>query len=192
LLSTGEGALALHLPRAADWEGPLASIDTRWRPDFVGAHSEWHAAYRDGAGAIVELTAIGYPAQEQGRELVNEENSLLGNGDLMAVGDVTIVRGAQPHFEFVANDATRHSFIIWSVYDIGGRRFVTPLFSQLWYGLHSLGRAPYSVQFAYRTVCQPSCDEARARLARFEQGVAGAITITRAPAAPAAAGGPIV
>jgi len=188
-----DGSLALHLPAApAGWQGPLASSDTRWKPEFVGAHSEWHAAYRDDDGAIVELLAIGYPTQEQDRELVNEGNSLLGNGDLTAVGDATIVRGAQPHFEYLASDATTRSFVIWSVYDIGGRRFVTPLFSQLWYGLRSLGRAPYSVQFAYRTVCEPSCAGARARLARFEHNVAGAITITRAPAAAAAPGSPSV
>jgi EpsI family protein len=186
-----DDSLALHLPAApAGWQGPLASIETRWKPEFVGAHSVWHAAYRDDDGAVVELLAIGYPTQEQGRELVNEENSLLGNDDMTAVGDATIVRGAQAHFEYLASDATGHSFVIWSVYDIGGRHFVTPLFSQLWYGLRSLGRAPYSVQFAYRAVCEPSCDGARARLARFERSVAGAVTVTREAAAPAAAGGP--
>jgi EpsI family protein len=185
--------LALHLPAApAGWQGPLASIDTRWKPEFVGAHSEWHAAYRDGDGAIVELLAVGYPTQEQDRELVNEQNSLLGNDDLTAVGDATIVRGAQPHFEYLATDATGHSFVIWSVYDIGGRRFVTPLYSQLWYGLRSLSRAPYSVQFAYRAVCEPSCDGARARLASFERSVAGAITVTRAAPASTTAGGPAI
>ena len=179
MLRAGGGSLALQLPAApAGWQGPLASSATRWKPDFVGAHSEWHAAYRDDSGATVELVAIGYSAQEQDRKLVSEGNSLLGNGDLKALGKATIVHGAQPHLEFLADDAAEHRFVIWSVYDIGGRRFVTPLFSQLWYGVRSLGRAPYSVQFAYRTVCQPSCDAARIRLAWFERVVASEIAIT--------------
>lgn len=189
MLGPGEGRLALQLPPArAGWEGPLASSDTQWKPQFVGEHSEWHAAYRDDAGALVELVVIGYPTQEQGRELVNEENSLLGSGDLTARGEATVVYGARPHFEFVANDATERRFIIWSVYDIGGRRFVTPLFSQLWYGVSSLRRPPYSVQFAYRTICEPSCDAARARLARFERVMAVDIIITHQQTIPAAPG----
>lgn len=190
MLRPGGSELALQLPSArAGWEGPLASSDPQWKPEFVGEHSEWHVAYRDDAGAIVELVAIGYPTQEQGRELVNEENSLLGSGDLTALGAVAVVHGARPHFEFVANDATERRFIVWSVYDIGGRRFVTPLFSQLWYGVSSLGRPPYSVQFAYRTICEPSCDAARARLARFERVVAVDITITGQRKTLAARGG---
>jgi hypothetical protein len=74
------------------WQGPLASGDTQWKPEFVGAHSEWHAAYRDDTGAIVELVAIGYPTQEQDRELVNEGNSLLGSGDLTALGGAARAR----------------------------------------------------------------------------------------------------
>jgi len=190
VLDSDEGGLALQLPAArGGWQGPLASSDAQWKPEFVGDHSEWHVAYRDEAGAVVELVAIGYPAQEQGRELVNEENSLLGSGDLTALGAATVVRGPQPHFEFIANDASERRFVVWSVYDIGGRRFVTPLFSQLWYGVRSLGRVPYSVQFAYRTSCEPSCEVARARLSRFERIVAGDITISRQRTTLAARGG---
>jgi EpsI family protein len=190
MLDPGERRLALQMPPArSGWQGPLASSDPQWKPEFVGDHSEWHVAYRDEAGAVVELVAIGYPTQDQGRELVNEENSLLGSGDLTAGGATSVVRGPRPHFEFVANDATGRRFLVWSVYDIGGRRFVTPLFSQLWYGVHALGRPPYSVQFAYRTVCEPSCDAARERLARFERIVAADITISRQRTTLAAAGG---
>jgi hypothetical protein len=46
---------------------------------------------------------------------------------------------------------------------------VTPLFSQLWYGLRSLGRSPYSVLFP--------CDAARARLAGFMHSVGGEIVV---------------
>jgi EpsI family protein len=192
MFQQGAGSLALQLPRATSgWQGPLAATDALWKPEFVGAHSEWHVAYRETTGAIVELVAIGYPSQEQDRKLVNAGNSLLGSDDLTPVSDATVVRGAQAHIEFLASDTREHRFVVWSVYDIGGRQFVTPLFSQLWYGLRSLGGPPYSVLFAYRTICEPSCDAARARLARFELSVASGITISDNRATPAARDGPM-
>jgi len=46
---------------------------------------------------------------------------------------------------------------LWSVYDIGGRKFVTPLFfPKLWYGLRSLVPLPRTRWlFVYRTACEP-------------------------------------
>jgi hypothetical protein len=69
--------------------------------------------------------------------------------------------------ELTAKDADGGRSLVWSVYDIGGREFVTPLWSQLWYGMRSLGGAPYSVQFAFRTACEGSCESARATLGSF-------------------------
>jgi len=109
---------------------------------------------------------------------VNEGNSLLGSGDLTAVTGGSLTRSELPHIEIVACDAQKRRFILWSVYDIGGRKFVTPLFSQLWYGLRSLVRSPYSVLFVYRTACEPSCDAARARLSRFMNSVGSEIVVS--------------
>ncbi len=186
------GALEVRMPPAPrGWRGPLAPTDVAWKPEFVGAHSEWHVMYRDREEAAVELMMIGYASQEQDRELVNENNSLLGSGDLTARGPGGVVRGASPHIEYLAVDAQQRRFLIWSVYDIGGRAFVTPLFSQLWYGLRALRVPPYSVLFAYRTECEPSCDAARARLASFAHSVVGGITIVRAPATPTVRAGSV-
>lgn len=179
------GALAVRMPPAPPgWRGPLAPTDVSWKPEFRGAHSEWHVAYRDSEEAAVELMVIGYASQEQDRKLVSEGNSLLGSGDLTARGPGRVVRGALPHIEYLAVDAQQRRFLIWSVYDIGGRPFVTPLFSQLWYGLRALRLPPHSVLFAYRTECESSCDAARARLASFAHSVVGGITIVRAPTTP--------
>jgi EpsI family protein len=179
-LDPRDAALALRLPTSpAGWHGPLAASDRLWKPDFIGAHSEWHVAYQDSAGGTVEILVIGYPAQDQGRKLVSEVNSLLGDGDLTAVGAASATRGELPHIETVASDAKGRRFVLWSVYDIGGRKFVTPLFSQLWYGLRSFGGSPYSVLFAYRTACEPSCDAARARLVRFLHSVGAEIAVNQ-------------
>lgn len=153
-------------PGRAGWQGPLEA-GAPWRPVFVGAHSQWQFAYKDTAGRTIEMVAIGYSTQAQGRELVNSENSLLGATDVTSVGESTIHVGTASYTETVATDAVGHRSVLWSVYDIGGREFVTPLMSQLWYGLRSLGGPPYSVLFAFRAACEPSCDVARATLSDF-------------------------
>lgn len=89
-----------------------------------------------------------------------------------------------PHIEIVACDAKKRRFILWSVYDIGGPKFVTPLLSQIWYGLRSLVCSPYSVLFVYRTACEPSCDAARTRLARFMTSVGSEIVVSTPQAKP--------
>ncbi len=164
---------ALQLPAAgASWSGPLGSGDlSSWRPIFVGAHSERRATYRDEAGKMVDALVIGYPVQQQGRELVNEGNSLLGDGLVQASG--ALIEGDDvTYLEQVAVDAQGHQFVVWSFYDIGGRAFVTPLFSQLWYGIRSLARPPYSALVALRAPCDdPSCASGRRTLESLIRGV---------------------
>jgi len=163
-------ARALRLPAGrAAWNGPLAAVDETWRPVFVGAHDEWRAAYRDPAGHAVEVIAIGYPAQAQDRELVNEGNSLVGNGELTLLGSARASGGGQPLREDLVADERAGRSLIWSFYVIGGRPFVTPLWAQLWYGWHAFGAPPYSALFAFRSACAPSCAAARAVLADFTQ-----------------------
>jgi EpsI family protein len=151
-----------------EWRGPISTFGNAWQPEFVGDHSQWYFAYQNMSGHNVELVAIGYPLQEQGRELVNEENALLGATatSLTAQNEVRLDEGS--YVELMGSDAQGRRWLVWSVYDIGGREFVSPLMSQLWYGVRSLGGAPYSVQFAFRTACEPaSCDAARAVLKSF-------------------------
>jgi EpsI family protein len=149
------------------WVGPLDG-GRDWKPDFVGPHSQWYVAYQGPAGHNVDMVAVGYSTQAQGQELVNEENSLLGDSATTAADTITL--GAQSFIETVATDTRGERTLVWSVYDIGGQRFVTPFLSQLWYGLRSLGGAPYSVLFAFRTTCESSsCEAARATLRSFVQ-----------------------
>jgi EpsI family protein len=196
-LSAGVAAPSgLQLPAGrAGWRGPLRASDELWKPNFIGAHSESHAAYEDSGGDVVEVIVIGYPRQEQGRELVNECNSILGQGmctdgptahparGLTALTAESAARSAHPpHIEVIASDAKGRRFVIWWVYDIGGRKFVTPLFSQLWYGLRSLEGSPYSTLLAYRMACVPSCSAARERLSDFVQAIGtGIAPIDRRP-----------
>jgi exosortase len=152
-----------------EWRGPLGTVGTggEWRPAYVGQHSLWYFAYEGPAGHNVEMVAIGYPMQAQGRELVNEENSLFGADAPEPTADTRVALGANSYTEIVSTDPRGRRWIAWSIYDIGGRKFATPLWSQLWYGLLSLAGPPYSVQFAFRAECSDSCDAARASLRSF-------------------------
>jgi hypothetical protein len=89
----------------------------------------------------------GIRGRSKGRELVNEDNGLLGHGGLKPL--TSEVLGDYGYWEVVAVDNDEHGWIIWSMYDIGGRTFVIPIISQLWYGLRALTAPPYSVLYAF-------------------------------------------
>jgi EpsI family protein len=165
------------------WQGPDPDAGDAWKPDFVGDHSQWHVAYQGPAGHNVDLVAIGYSMQAQGQELVNEENSLLGAGPLAPMTETKVTLDDRSYIELVAGDMLGHRTLVWSVYDIGGRPFVTPLLSQLWYGLRSLGGAPYSVMFAFRAACTSNCDSARNTLKSFVRAMGADCfaSVTREP-----------
>jgi exosortase len=165
-------AAELRLPGGQNaWRGPLPALTDDWHPVFIGAHSQQHAVYQDASGHTVEAMAVGYPVQEQGRELINEGNSLLGNGELSPLIATFVDVGDSTFLEMVAVDREGSQSVIWSLYDIGGKTFVVPLLSQLWYGLRALASPPYSAQFAFRAVCSVSCDGARDTLRNFVQGM---------------------
>jgi EpsI family protein len=164
----------LRLPAGrANWRGPTDISDGTWKPEFVGSHASWQVAYSDVSGHDVEVVAIGYTSQEQGRELVNEGNSLLGESGLRALTAQLVEFDGQPYVEQLVVDAQGHQSIIWSAYNIGGRSFTAPLLSQLWYGVRSLRGAPYSVLFAFRSECESesACAAARATLQTFVRGM---------------------
>jgi EpsI family protein len=167
------------------WRGPTAVSDAQWRPIFVGPHSEWHVKYENAAlGRAIEVVAIGYSRQEQGRELVNYDNSLLGPSGLLTLRHQVATLDGHAYREWEVADRLGRRSLIWSVYDIGGRTFITPLYSQLWYGTHAFGRPPYSALFAFRALCEPTCDAARDTLEGFLQtlGTDLFVSIASAPA----------
>jgi exosortase len=167
------------------WQGPFSG-GSNWRPDFVGRHVQWTFVYQGPRDRTVEMVAIGYPVQGQGYELVNEENALLGaSAKVDTVAENTVTVGEQSYIESVIADDHGKRTMVWSVYDIGGRPFATPLLSQLWYGVRSLGGAPYSILFAFRASCTASCGIARETLESFARNMTAPFfqSVTRAPAA---------
>lgn len=169
LLTAGTHADArtFELPAGhAPWQGPLASVDPLWQPEFVGAHAQRKAGYQSADGHAVEVVAVGYPKQTRGAQILNGKNSLLGEQGLV-IEAIALVNDGIPHSEVIAIDPHGRRSLIWSVVDIGGRLFGEPLFSQLWYGARSVIGTPYSALFALKTRCDISCDDARAVLAGF-------------------------
>lgn len=155
-------------PGNMSWRGPFSGrTDTVWQPAFVGSHSQQQYVYDGPASRSVEVVAIGYPQQRQGQELVNGANSLVGKYGLTAISYGLAAVDGQPFREIVAEDGSGHRSLIWWVYDIGGRRFANPLYSEFWYGIRALAWPPYSVLFAFRTSCRSSCSEARQALRSF-------------------------
>ena len=154
-------------PGRTPWRGTAGFTDPLWQPTFVGAHAEQRARYESGDGRVVEVVAIGFARQTRGAQILNDENSLLGDHGL-EIEAVGLARdGGIPHGEVIARDSAGRRSLVWSVIDIGGHLFGQPLFSQLWYGAHSIAGTPYSALFALKTPCNASCDAARSVLAEF-------------------------
>lgn len=170
LLGNGARAIAgaFELPPAcAPWSGPADWADPLWQPKFVGAHAERQVRYESADGRTVEVVAIGFPHQAQGRQILNERNSLLGEHGLSLETVALLLDADTPHAEVIARDTRGRRSLIWSVIDIGGHLFGEPVTSQLWYGARSIMGDPYSALFALRAQCDISCDGARAALADF-------------------------
>ena len=166
-----------------DWIGPTVYEDASWRPVFVGPHAQWHVRYTSSGGHSVESVLVGYLTQTQGRELVNESNSLLGDGGLTALENSTVDSNGQRYREIMVRDAQGRTSVIWWFYDIGGRLFITPIYSQLWYGARSFGVPPYSRLLAFRAACDQSCGEARGRLADFLREISSQLDASAGPIA---------
>lgn len=158
---------AQTMPSGQDgWTGPYSAAQD-WRPVFHGASSEMFAAYRDQDARAVEIYSATYLTQRQGAELVGYGNSLVGERGLQEEGESIVTTPRGPMIETIVADRSGRRSIIWSSYTVGGRTFVEPLRSQLWYGITSLGRQPVASLSAARAICVPDCDGAREKLGRF-------------------------
>jgi EpsI family protein len=150
---------ALIHPRAP-WSFAQGNFDSSWVPDFAGADETLHTVLTDPGGHTIEVFAAGYRDQRQGAELVGESSSLLGR-HLKFRGEGIVGVGAGRFIETLAADPEGTRSMIWSRYQIGGRRFVRPVASQLWYGLRAtIGHVP-STLVAARAECATDCTAAR-------------------------------
>jgi exosortase A len=159
---SGQAALPATV---SEWRGPFPGA-TEWLPRFVGADHQAFAVYQDDSGEVSVFVAT-YLRQEQGKELIGYDNSVIGEGAWRArFGGRFGWQGIALNESIVSRDVGS-DFVVWSTYEIGGRHFARGLSSQLWYGFASLAGAPVSRVVAVRAECAPLCDDARDRLGRF-------------------------
>ena len=146
--------LAFHAPGGTGgWHGPVADAQR-----FV---------YQTSSGDNVELTALASSVQGPGKDLTSLLTSVAGTSDPTLTGSRTVMVEGLPYTETATTDSKGRPLLLWSTYDIGGRRFVTPLLFRLWYGVTSLRGAERPMLFAFWTSCHASCDTARQILTDF-------------------------
>ena len=141
-------------------------------PDGVGGWrgpvmDEQRFVYETSGGDSVELAALASNIHDPGKELASVLTSLAGRGEPAPASSHKITVDGLPYIETVTADGTGRPILLWSTYDIGGRRFVTPLLSRIWYGVASLRGVAQPVLFAFWTSCTTSCDASRRTLTDF-------------------------
>ena len=139
------------------WSGPFVTDSD--------AGSTRRFTYRTATGASVELVAL-----QPGATPVTEPRKI-------SVDDF-------PYLEAVTTDGEGRRMLVWSTYDIGERRFATPLLSRLWYGISSLRASPGPALFAFRTGCAASCDAARTVLTDFARTIGPQLTVSMSRPSP--------
>jgi hypothetical protein len=155
-LATGRPPWSFVPPRAYSF----------WVPSYPGADQTDAVAAQDGAGRTVELFRARYRAQAQGAELVGGSSSLIGRY-LRYRGEQSATSAHGTFQETEVADPIGDRSLIWWRYEIGGRVFLVPLASQLWYGMNALFGNPLSTVVALRAECRGDCAEARAALQAF-------------------------
>jgi exosortase A len=150
---------------AGSWNGPQPVVSSDWMPHFQNPTADSRRQYVGADGQPVDFFVVAYRTQHQGAKLVAYGNSLLGQRGLRILEERTVeaAGGKWRQMRIAGRDGTES--LLWSQYRIGGRRFVAPRVSQLWYGVAAFITQPVSSLLAVRTACEPSCNAAAARLA---------------------------
>jgi exosortase len=163
--TTGSSPLAFRAPPAATgWRGPETGEGERF-------------LYQAPGGGTVGLTALTSASPIQG--LAGLVKSITGSVRTPDMSSKAISVGGLPYLETETTTGAGRSLLVWSLYEVGGRRFATPLMSRLWYGISSLSSRPHPVLFAFWADCNASCDAARDRLTDFASSVGPTLSVTR-------------
>jgi EpsI family protein len=150
------------------WSGPLPTLH-EWRPVFIGADSEWIAAYRR-ASAVVEWYTADYAFQRQGRKLSGYDNSPMGQ-QFVLVDRGPVASDIHRFMGLTLQDKAGAQSRVWYVYEVAGREMTSPLRAELWYGVTSLLTPVDSRILAFRAQCNPDCAAAQVQLGAFVDGI---------------------
>jgi EpsI family protein len=158
----------------APWASAPSDTQSSWRPTFPGADQEQRFAYTNTTGDIVEVFKVAYLTQRQGAELVGSGSTVTGKRlKIRSEGVINPASDACRETEVADRSGARS--LIWWRYEIAGRGFVTPLASQLWYGINAIVSNPPAALIAYRAACAAGGDCADARRVLREFVASGTI-----------------
>jgi len=152
----------------APWSSAPSDTLSSWQPTFPGADQEQRFAYINTTGDIVEVFKVAYRTQRQGAELVGSGSTVTGKR--LRVRSEGVIHPASGAFrETGVADRSGARSLIWWRYQIAGRDFVSPLASQLWYGINAIVSNPPAALIAYRAACAAggNCEDARRVLREF-------------------------
>ena len=161
--------LSLTLPTAPAWSGP-AQAERPWPVVFPGADARTHRRYRRN-GQAVQVLAIHYQHQRQGKELIAAQHRLYDGKTWRRVGEtrrqVAVGEGSYRLRELRLTNGHHHR-LVWSWYAIGDHQTIRPTVAKLWQAWERLRRSGagstlVAVAADYRLEPGP----ARQRLKRF-------------------------
>lgn len=151
------------------WSGPEPIAAQQWQPWYPGVAWETKALYRKDQHHVLFYLGI-YQQQSQGRELVNDTNTLFNPTEWKPIETRPI-----PALESWQQTATinqsllgqRSRMLVWHWYEIGGRVLSNPVQAKLFDTLASLRGANGTAVVAVATEITGSRAEAAAILADF-------------------------
>lgn len=168
-----------HLPLAAGrWQGPFPPAVV-WSPRFARPDGERRASYRSATGRTVEIYLNLYASQEEGRELVYYDNSLLAPGFWSRSWPLeTRVLEAEGMHALATMEALGpfgQRWLLAYVYKAGGWTTVREPLAQVGYGLRSLLRPAPAGLVALTIQCGENCQEAQALVQDFWQEMSSSL-----------------
>ncbi len=123
---TGVNEIILAAPAVEKpWMGPVEA-ERNWQPQYLGADGEVRGAYRRDA-AEVQLYLSYYVSQRQGKELVNDTNTLYNEAAWRRAarkeGEITLESGETLKVREMELKSTRGAGIrlVWHWYQVAGR-----------------------------------------------------------------------
>lgn len=146
------------------WNGPSAANELRWNPVFAGADVQQGGEYRS-SGRKVQAFMAAYARQEQGKELIRYDNSIVENEAEILTSSRLPSDGQTT--ELIVADAAGRQSVLWYSYRIDAMQTSSGIVAQLWYGVVSLAKRPVSSVVALRSPCEPDCESARSAIREF-------------------------
>lgn len=150
------------LPSIVGWEGPIRAEAHEWTPVFEGADVQAHSEYRRDS-IRAQVFAATYFAQQQGKELVGHDNTMIGNLGAPISQEQIRTEGEVFNSVRLTMREGSHALLV-HYYEIGGQTMASARAAQLSYGWRSLFSIPISRAVGAYAVCESDCSAEQVEL----------------------------